>query len=155
MTPAIAYYRPSPRLQNRFDEIKQEISANNGEVTSEIKDQILTFFLISHAIIEEHTAKLIYAEVIDDSAQNQEVLDYLIGDANPSMNQKHREDLLYRADVISGSLLSNLQEVRGTRNTLAHQYGRPLDWSDNLESKAETAVNAFDELHAICVNNDN
>lgn len=150
--PAFAYYTPSPTLQERLNQINQKIAANNGQLSSEIKEEIRTFFLVSHAVIEEHTGKLIYSEVIDASAKNQAVIDYLLGESRPSMGQIHREEILRRAEVISGSLFSDLQEVRGARNQLAHQYATPIDWHGELEATAEQAIEAFDELHEICLN---
>lgn len=67
------------------------------------------------------------------------------------MNQSHREDLLFASDIIDGSLYSQLQESRGTRNQLAHTYGQPMTWNGGLKKKAEAAIEGFDDLHSLCV----
>ncbi len=103
--------------------------------------------MVSHAIIEEHSAKLIWSKVFDSEAQTQDSLDYVM----ENMSQSHREDLLYSADVISGSLYSKLQQTRGARNELAHTYGQPLSWDGDLKQKAEETIEGFDDLHSYCV----
>ena len=147
MSPAVAYYRPSPSLQERYDEIDSDVQNAAGAVPQDTRDKILNFFLVSHAIIEEHSAKLIWSEVFDTEAQTQESLDYVMED----MSQSHREDLLFKSDVINGSLYSKLQKTRGARNDLAHTYGQPLAWVGDLKQKAEKAIEGFDDLHEHCV----
>ena len=147
MNPTIEYYRPSPSLQERYDEIDSDVQNAAGAVPRDTRDKILNFFLVAHAIIEEHSAKLIWSEVFDTEAQTQESLAYVM----EGMNQLHREDLLFGADVIDGSLYSKLQQVRGARNELAHTYGQPLTWDGDLKQKAEKAIDGFDDLHNHCV----
>ncbi|WP_148661803.1 hypothetical protein [Halodesulfurarchaeum formicicum] len=147
MSPAVAYYRPDPTLEERFDEINSEVQNAAGAIAQNTRDKILNFFLVAHAIIEEHSAKLIWSEIFNSGAQTQESLDYVMED----MNQSHREDLLFASEVINGSLYTKLQQTRGARNELAHNYGQPLKWNGDLKQKAKTAIEGFDELHARCV----
>ena len=109
MSPAIAYYRPDPSLEERYDEIDSDVQSATGAVPQDTRDKILNFFLVAHAIIEEHSAKLIWSEVLDSEAQTQKSLDYV----TENMSQSHREDLLFASDIIDGSLYSQLQESRG------------------------------------------
>jgi hypothetical protein len=147
MPPAITHYRPEPSLEERYDEIDSDVQNAAGAVPKDTRDKILNFFLVAHAIIEEHSAKLIWSAIFDSEAQTEDSLDYVMED----MSQSHREDLLFASEVIDGSLYSKLQQTRGARNELAHTYGQPIAWNNDLRQKAETAIKGFDDLHDLCV----
>jgi hypothetical protein len=113
-----------------------------SEESREVKDKIRTFFVASLAIIEEHSAKLIYKEMVQKEYRNHDILDEI-----SSFSQSRREDILYNAGIIDGKLYSKMQDFRGTRNEVAHNYAQPLRWKEELEEKAEKGPDIFEEIH--------
>jgi len=145
-----AYLPPSPSLEERLEDLRDTVKANDGEISGEAKEEVRTFFLVSQALIEERTGSLLLSNLIKDSKRNPELHKFIMEGGAAPFSQTTREALLQRGEVISGELCSKLQKVRGARNDVAHDYNYHTEYEwDVIEEKAELAVEAFNELLAL------
>lgn len=145
--PVTAYLPPSPSLEERLEDMRSSVKANDGEISDDTKEEIRTFFLVSQALIEERTGSLICSELLKSPDPNPELREYVMGEVPGSFSQTTRESLLFRGNAISGELYSKLQKVRGTRDDIAHDYNFHLGYEwEKIEERAELAVEAFNAL---------
>lgn len=138
---AFATYIPSPSLDERIEEIDTIDEMADVNPHPEVTDKIRSYFLTASAIIEDHSAKLIYKNVIDDSYQSHDILDEL-----DKFSQARREQILFKSDLIDGELLNKMQEFRGVRNEIVHNYGQPMEWED-LRDDAVRGKQIFNAIY--------
>jgi hypothetical protein len=109
---------------------------------------IVALFVLSSALTESLTTKILKEEVIAEEFQNDKDVDSLFNRrSNLSMNL----DLLRYNGAINQGLYSDLEDVRQTRNDLLHDHEERLSVHnrDALEQRIRKAVSGPEDMYDV------
>lgn len=138
--------------KDRKNQIIQQVP-DSGDIDSELKEEIRSFFLWSHAVIELYSAHLIRVHIIDDRF-DQKTWDYFKPGSGRTMSQFNRQVLLQQAGIFDG-IQDRIDDLKGTRNTLAHEPVTPIQWEEqNIAAQMEDLVDIIDDLYAALTDDD-
>lgn len=114
-----------------------------GNIQS-VEDDLIPLIISTHAAIEDLTAHLILAFVIQEEF-SEGAFRYIYSE----MSQSHREQLLVRCGVLSNQTRGKLSDFKGLRNDVAHGTFLQLDWyRDDIPERMDLAfevLNRFEE----------
>lgn len=109
-----------------------------------IRDEVINYFLLSGALIEQFTIELIIEEITSESRQSGNNRSRV-----EQMSEAEREDLLHMAGVLTDGEKGKIRRAYKIRNTLAHSPD-PVSVTEtikNIESDIERTREAIDTLH--------
>lgn len=119
----------------------------NVEISNRLQNLLVAFASLAVATVEDRCSTLIIKELIKDEYVDQPLIDLLRSD--DIMSQSRRERLLHEAGIVDGSLLSDMQCVRGLRNQVVHSiYGR-FELREEAEEFMESALSVITRLDGI------
>lgn len=127
------------QLEDEWREMQDEWD-DRGNIQS-VEDDLIPLIISTHAAIEDVTAHLILAYVIEESVADG-AFDYIYS----GMSQSHREELLVKCGVLSNRTRGRISNFRGLRNKVAHGTFQQLDWyRDDVPERMDIA---FDVLNS-------
>lgn len=138
--------------KERKNQIIQQVP-DSGEIDSDLKEDIRSFFLWGYGVIELYSAHLIRVHIIDDRYERK-TWNYFKGGSGPTMSQFNRQVLLQQAGIFDG-IQGRIDDLKNTRNDLAHEPFKPIQWREqNIAEEMEELVDIIDTLYAALTDED-
>lgn len=149
------------QLQEGVDEVNrilESVHEENPEMDKDVEEELtvatsrmvfyedaLLFFLLAHDLIETFSIQLLERELIlEDYQGSNKTWDAL----DRGIRSVARQDLLRRTGLIDGDVLTDMDEVRKTRNKIAHRTveRQEFDFGPDILELADSALHALNEL---------
>ena len=134
----------SDRDTNSVDEDVLRKLAESKKIQSS-SHMIMNYFVLASALIESMIIDLFKKELIEDeyseTAKTKTIVEH-------RLDQKLREDLLFRTGIIDQALKSELSHVRGIRNGLVHNFTDYLLLKeiDSVPSELDRVYNTYTDV---------
>lgn len=108
-----------------------------------IRDEVIIYFLIAGAMIEQFTIELVLEEVAAEDRQSENHRSRV-----EQMSEREREDLLHMAGILDDGEKGKVRRAYKIRNDLAHSHDPAIITEmGNVESNIDRTREALDTLH--------
>ena len=138
---------PEISSEENASDIGEDYMRNKIEIEKirSISHRVLNYFVLSSILIESLTIELLEKELIIEEYSNSKKTNNLI---KHRLNQKSREDFLFRTGIIDNSLKSELKHIRDIRNSLVHNLADYLylEAVDSVPSEIDRVYNTYSRL---------
>lgn len=127
----------------RLSKAKQNI--RDLLVSTELFDDVIVFYMLVGSLMERYTGELLLQELIAEEFEESEEATTWV----ENMSQAHREKVLKLTGILSADFVSEMGEVRETRNKLAHEieHQQQLVLLDDIAGEVGHAVNVLNTVH--------
>ena len=130
--------------QIQLDKDEDEGSDGMFVLSQKTSSLLVEYFTVGSAIIEERCVELLFRELVEEDRQSKSARSFF----ERNIQQRHREELLYRCGIIDAGFKGKMKEVRNERNHLVHNLDERLYIDKNGETveNVEKALTVVEDL---------